>query len=78
VSRDGIGGRRRIINYKLNDIEWHTIMEVFSVGDTHYALIAAAPLDDFQRYAAEIDKLFASVRFPRLKVKAADVNPKSQ
>ena len=76
VARDGIKGERTLLNYKLSDIEWHAVIEVFSVGDIHYGLIAAAPLDDYQRYADEIDKVFASVRFPGLHVSPDDLKPK--
>jgi hypothetical protein len=77
VVRDGLAGTRSVINYKLKDVEWHTTVELFTSGDTHYALVAAAPLDDYQRYAAEVDKLLDSVRFPGLHVDLNDLKPKS-
>jgi len=74
VVRDGLTGVRTVINYKYNKVEWHAIIETFTAGDIHYQLVAEAPLDDFQRSSAELDKLFASVRFPQLHVTAKDLH----
>ncbi len=76
VARDGIQGKRTLMNYTVSGIEWHAVVEAFSSGDIHYGLIAIAPLDDYQRYADEIDKLFASVRFTGLHVNPDDLKPK--
>jgi TonB family protein len=73
VVRDGLTGVRSVINYEDQKVEWHAVIETFTAGDLHYRLIAEAPLDDFQRNSAELDKLFASVRFPQLHVTAKDL-----
>ena len=64
VTRDGLTGTRTVVNYENDKVEWHAILETFTAGDIHYQLVAEAPLDDFQLNSAELDKLFASVRFP--------------
>ena len=74
VVRDGLTGVRNVINYEYNKVEWHAVIETFTAGDIHYQLVAEAPLDDFQRSSAELDKLFASVRFPQLHVTAKDLH----
>ena len=74
VVRDGLAGVRRTINFEQKGVTWHGIIEMFTAGDLHYELIATAPLDDFQPNSAELDKLFASVRFPQLHVTAKDLH----
>jgi TonB family protein len=75
VVRNGIGGVRMIVNYAYNDVEMHAFIETFTAGDVHYQLIAVAPLDQFERYAAEIETLLGSIRFPSLHVDAKDIKP---
>ena len=48
-------------------------MEIFSSGDQHYRLFAAAPDDMFERYAHDLDEAFRSVKFTGLHVSAADL-----
>ena len=74
VTRDGLTGTRTVVNYENDKVEWHAILETFTAGDIHYQLVAEAPLDDFQLNSAELDKLFASVRFPQLHVTAKDLH----
>ena len=74
VVRDGLTGSRMVFNYEDDKVQWHAIVETFTVGDIHYQLTAEAPLDDFQRNSAELDKLFASMRFPQLHVTAKDLH----
>ena len=74
VTRDGLTGTRTVVNYERDKVEWHAILETFTAGDIHFQLVAEAPLDDFQRNSAELDKLFVSMRFPQLHVTAKDLH----
>jgi len=75
VVRDGVGGARTVANFDEDKVEYHMIIETFTAGDLHYQLLASAPLDDYDRYSAELDKLLGAVRFPALHVDAKDLKP---
>ncbi|MGB9255266.1 MAG: TonB family protein [Candidatus Korobacteraceae bacterium] len=75
VVRDGISGTRTIANFTHQGVAYHMMIETFSAGDLHYELAVSAPLDAFDRYAAELEKLLASVQFTDIHVNAKDVKP---
>jgi hypothetical protein len=75
VVRDGVGGVRIIVNYQESEVEFHAIFETFTAGDIHYELVVVTPLDEFERDAAEVEKLLASIRFPNLHVDVNDLKP---
>ena len=73
VVRDGISGFRIIANFEGKNVKYHDIIETFTAGDLHYQLVAEAPLDDFGRYAAELEKTMSSVRFLGLHIDATSL-----
>lgn len=75
VIRGGISGMRTVANFDHDQVSYHMLVETFTIGDLHYEIIAGAPLDDYQRYAAEVETLLNSVRFPGLHVDQKDVKP---
>jgi len=75
VVRDGISGTRTAANFTHQGVDYHMTVETFSAGDLHYELAVSAPLDTFDRYAAELEKLLASVQFTDIHVNAKDVKP---
>ncbi len=63
------------LNFEENGMEMHAIVENFSEGDVHYQIVAVAPKDQFERYAAELEASLASVRFTNSHVNPTDVKP---
>ena len=64
VTRSGMVGVRDVVSATKNGIEWRGWVEIVSIGDEHYRIVAIAPADRFASYTAEFDRMFSSIVLP--------------
>jgi TonB family protein len=75
VKQDGIDGVRWNSTWMRNGIRYRVTLEFFSVGDDHFRIIAAAPEDNFDRYAGSLNDFVKSVAFPALHISPEQLLP---
>ncbi len=61
VTRQGHPGTRVILSTRENGIDYRMILEVYSDGNEHYRIVARAPAEVFDRYAAAFNDMLQSV-----------------
>jgi len=63
MTYQGLQGTRTVWLTRENGIDYRNLVEVFSVGNQHYRIIARAPTEVFDRYAVAFDAMLGSVQF---------------
>ena len=63
VVRAGHQGTRMVLITRETGIDYRTVLEVFSSGNEHCRVMARAPTEVFDRYAAVFDAMLESVQF---------------
>jgi tetratricopeptide (TPR) repeat protein len=63
MTYQGLQGTRTVWLTRENGIDYRNLVEVFSVGNQHYRVIARAPTEVFDRYAVAFDAMLESVQF---------------
>lgn len=64
VVRSGSISKRVAFSASKDGADWRGWMEVVSIGDEHYRVMALAPAERFSSYAAEFEKIATSVELP--------------
>lgn len=55
-------GTRTVLVTREGGIDYRNIMEVFSIGNEHFRVVARAPTEVFDRYASVFDAMIESVQ----------------
>jgi tetratricopeptide (TPR) repeat protein len=62
IVRQGNSGTRTVLVTREGGIDYRSIMEVFSIGNEHFRVVARAPTEVFDRYASVFDAMIESVQ----------------